>query len=58
MNETFEDFLNNKCPSERQTNNDPEGFERWLEEQDVSDIMGYAEEYGVEQFNRGKELTK
>lgn len=45
-NTTFEEFLQNQCPGERHTNNSPEGFERWLEEQDVNDIMEYAEFYG------------
>ena len=44
--QTFEEFLNDRCPSELQTNNGPEGFERWLETQDVADIMEYAEFYG------------
>ena len=42
----FEEYLDCECcPPERQTNNDPAGFENWLEEQDVNDIMGYADEY-------------
>lgn len=40
---TFEDFLMNKCPSH--TNNSPEGFEKWLENRDIDEMMDYAEEY-------------
>jgi hypothetical protein len=43
---TFEQFLQERCPSERHTNNSLEGFDSWLEEQDVADIMEYAEFYG------------
>jgi hypothetical protein len=54
--QTFEDYLNEDCcPSEMQTNNSPEGFERWLERQDVSDIMEYAEMYGKSCYITGKE---
>ena len=52
---TFEEFLQNTCPSERHTNNDPEGFENWLEEQDVNDIMEYAEMYGKFCRNEGEQ---
>ena len=53
--DSFEKFLEEKCPSERHTNNSPEGFERWLEEQDVANIMDYAEEYGRERYNKGRD---
>ena len=39
--------MNEVCPANLHTNNSPEGFEKWLEEQDVSDIMEYAESYGA-----------
>ena len=51
---TFEDYLNNFCPSEMQTNNSSDGFERWLEDQDVNDIMEYAELYGKLKYNQGQ----
>lgn len=41
---TFEEFLEDKCPCH--TNNSPEGFENWLAELDVQDVMDYAESYG------------
>jgi|LakMenE18May11ns_1017448.scaffolds.fasta_scaffold8727252_2 hypothetical protein len=41
---TFEQFLEDKCPCH--TNNSPEGFERWLEQLDVQEVMDYAEDYG------------
>lgn len=43
---TFEQYLENIAPSGVHTNNDPEGYERWLESKDQADIMEYAEEYG------------
>jgi hypothetical protein len=53
---TFEDFLNDKCcPSELQTNNSPEGFERWLESLDVQDVIDYAEMFGKCRFLDGRE---
>lgn len=48
---TFEDFLSDKC--ECHTNNDPAGFENWLERLDSQEIMDYAEEYGKEQYEAG-----
>ena len=55
MKTTFEEFLQNLiCPGERHTNNSPEGFENWLEEQDVNDIMEYAEIYGNLCRNEGE----
>ena len=52
---TFEDFLNGQCPSELQTNNSPEGFEKWLEKLDVSDVIEYAEIFGKCRFLDGRE---
>ena len=40
----FEDFLSDKCDTH--TNNDPAGFEKWLEELDGQEYMDYAEEWG------------
>lgn len=41
---SFEEFLSDKCDTH--TNNDPVGFEKWLEELDGEDYMKYAQEYG------------
>jgi hypothetical protein len=55
--QTFEDYLNEDCcPSEMQTNNSPEGFERWLEDQDISDIIEYAEGYGIKMYELGEKV--
>jgi len=43
---TFEEFLVGKCPCH--TNNSEEGFEKWLDNLDVSEVMEYAEDYGQE----------
>ena len=48
---TFEEFLQDICPCH--TNNSPEGFENWLADRDVQDIMDYAETYGKVCFNKG-----
>ena len=39
----FEEFLSYKCDTH--TNNDPAGFERWLEELDGEEYIKYADEY-------------
>jgi len=44
MIKTFEEFLQDRCPCH--TNNSPEGFERWLEQLDVQEVMDYADLYG------------
>ena len=41
--ETFEQFLMEKCPCH--TNNSPEGFEKWLENLDIDELMDYAMDY-------------
>ena len=41
--DTFEQFLMEKCPSH--TNNSPEGFEKWLENLDIDELMDYAMDY-------------
>lgn len=46
MKQTFEQFLEEKCPAELQTNNDPAGFERWVEQLDVQEVIDLAEEWG------------
>jgi len=53
MKTTFDSYLSEKCPSELQTNNSPEGFERWLETLDVAQVMEYAEGYGKECYGEG-----
>lgn len=53
MKTTFEDFLMERCQSH--TNNSPEGFENWLEKQDIGDIMEYTEMYGMICRIEGKE---
>ena len=45
---TFETYLQEQCPSEYAVNNSPEGFERWLEQLDVQEVMDMAESYGVQ----------
>ena len=50
---TFDDFLGEKCPSERQTNNSPEGEDRWIEELDTAEVMEFAQEYGDEMYELG-----
>lgn len=50
---TFEDFLSEKCPSELQTNNSPEGEDRWFEQLDVQELIDFAEEYGELCYKRG-----
>ena len=47
----FEDFLSDKCDTH--TNNDPAGFERWLEQLDGDEYMNYAQEYGKYCFVEG-----
>ena len=51
--QTFEKFLEGKCPSH--TNNSPEGFENWLADLDVQDVMDYAENWGSMQYTQGKQ---
>ena len=52
MKDTFEEFLAEKCDSH--TNNDPAGFERWLEQLDVDELMLYGQEYGEKRYLEGK----
>ena len=42
--QTFEQYLMDRCPSH--TNNSPEGFERWVENLDVQEVIDYAESWG------------
>lgn len=42
--QTFEQYLAEVCPSH--TNNSPEGFERWMENLDVQEVIDYAERWG------------
>jgi hypothetical protein len=42
---SFEEYLSdNKCDTH--TNNDPAGFEKWLEQLDIDELIKYADEYG------------
>ena len=50
----FDSFLNERCPSELQTNNSPEGFEGWLEQLDTSEVMDLAEKYGEVMYWKGQ----
>jgi hypothetical protein len=52
MKQTFEEYLQEICPC--QTNNSPEGFENWLADKDVEDIIELAEHYGKSMFTRGE----
>ena len=61
---TFEDYLMAICPCH--TNNGPEGYEKWLENRDIEEMIEYAENYGeycknigaTEAFNSVSQLTK
>jgi hypothetical protein len=50
--QTFESYLEQVAPSEVHTNNSPEGFERWVENLDVAEVMAFAEDYGVEIYKQ------
>ena len=52
---TFEQFLREKCPGELQTNNSPEGEDRWLEQLDRSEYDELGQEYGEYMFEQGRE---
>jgi len=43
---TFQEFLDEKCPAEYETNNDPAGNEKWQEQLDVQELIDFGEEYG------------
>lgn len=51
--QTFESYLEERAPSNVHTNNSPEGFERWLENLDVAEVMEFAEEYGIKLYKEG-----
>ncbi len=53
MKQSFEGFLSDKCDTH--TNNDPEGFERWLEQLDGEEYMSYAQDYGAMCYQEGKD---
>lgn len=44
--QSFEDYLFDQCPDDCQTNNSPEGYERWLEQLDTQEVMELAQEWG------------
>ena len=52
MKDTFEEFLSDNCPCH--TNNDPAGFENWLEQLDGEQYMEFGQEYGEKMFEKGK----
>lgn len=52
--QTFEDFLADRCPSELQTNNSPEGQENWIERLDVQELIDFGESYGEIMFLQGE----
>lgn len=53
MRQTFEQYLIDIAPSGVHTNNSPEGFERWLEEQGTDSLMEYAHAFGLKCYNEG-----
>ncbi len=54
--QTFEEYLSEKCDTH--TNNDPAGFETWLEQLDGEQYMEYAEEWcQQEKFILQRDLT-
>lgn len=52
MKQSFEEFLSDRCTSH--TNNEPAGFEKWLEQLDGEEYMRYAQDYGEKCFGEGK----
>lgn len=54
--ETFENFLSEKCDCH--TNNDPAGFENWLEQLDVQELMDWGQEFGEKCFEEGKHFEE
>jgi len=55
MKQDFEEFLMDKCDTH--TNNDPVGFDKWLEELDGEEYMDYAQEYGNQCFTEGTQVV-
>jgi hypothetical protein len=51
----FEDFLSDKCDTH--TNNDPAGFERWLEQLDIQELQDYGQEFGEKCYLDGKQFV-
>ena len=51
---TFEEFLRERCPDECQTNNDPAGEDRWIEQLDGSEYEKFGQEYGEYMFEAGR----
>ncbi len=46
MKYSFEEWLSDeKCDTH--TNNNPAGFEKWLENLDTQELIDYAQEYGA-----------
>lgn len=59
MFKAFEEFLESECPCH--TNNDPAGFENWLDDLDTEQLMNYADRYGnlkyLQGFDRASEVA-
>ena len=51
---TFEDFVRTKCPSIYQTNNSPEGEDRWIEQLDGSEWEELGQLYGEYTYVSGQ----
>ena len=51
--QTFESYLLDVAPSNVHTNNSPEGFERWLENLDVAEVIEFAEDWGAKEYEKG-----
>ena len=48
---TFEEFLADICPCH--TNNGPEGYDRWVEQLDIQELIDYADSYGKIAYKTG-----
>jgi len=51
--QTFESYLLDVAPSNVHTNNSPEGFERWLKNLDVAEVIEFAENWGAKEYEKG-----
>ena len=45
--------MRENCPSEYQTNNSPEGEDRWIEQLDTEELISFAEKYGSKRYADG-----
>lgn len=53
LKQSFEEYLSDQCDCH--TNNSPEGFENWLADLDGEEYMSYAQDYGQQCFQEGKQ---